>query len=855
MKDTPPKANMHHSHTFASSFWTPDYISGLVVLFDKLDQGVAENNQVLNFITARISLESAYASNLQTAVQENATSRVASAGFNRDEGASLKQGFESFLEETRNQGIQHAHIAANLERLVRGPFSQYAESHRNRISSTRSNLTSMAKDYQKGVGNAYKMQQSYFAKARQLEDNADPSMRKANLSSPLRQSLTASAIDERVEGAKPADATAPGSIELAGVMYTPETFGTLLSSMLYSISRATIRFSILGSYDNVSLGEDIVLWVRKYLSLKSLGDAEKFGQGLVDHGFIRLVGSVGSRFSGTTQSRYQWQPKAIDYSPGAVAVEAQSAAATSSPTSGHFSQNSMSKLTKVSGYISGFLPSGSQEEGKETDMKSHESQILKLQREIADVDQQYKAIVNALDVQRCKLEQSIIEALTFMQQCERDRVKAVKTVLRDFSAAAAKTIEGLNESVSRMALHEQFVDPLKDLDYLIERYKSGYYAPKPVVYDNFFNSTKIQSFGVDLKHSSHVVTSCIDYLTSPLALTSEDDKESQDSTLRGDEDYEVADNQSVASDGSEKTAVGSSRSSPDITLSAKYHGLSDTSKEILASLWAAQQSPLSEIQNLRNQINNGREFDGFEVFSGVPLQVVISTLKEFLLELPDSIVTSTVYDIIKTTYTKSNDSAGVIETPDEVKAQVMQRVDRLVGLITHLPRVNITCLQTLFTHLAEICGLPESEDPDFDGAEPVPSAVQNLARTLAPYILRPRFTTALSMTDKHPAQFVQDMILHRVRIFEGAQARLNQRSQARSERSASVSKANRRSLIEARSKVIAAMSQNSSSASGHRSQSSVSSTPRSPSPIIPPPVMSSGKLLPLTLSPASRKKY
>lgn len=853
VNDTPP--NMHHSNTFASSFWTPDYISGLVVLFDKLDQGVAENNQVLNFITARISLESAYASNLQTAVQENATSRVASAGFNRDEGASLKQGFEAFLEETKNQGIQHAHIAANLERLVRGPFSQYAESHKNRISSTRTNLTNMAKDYQKGVVNANKMQQSYFAKARQLEDNADPSMRKANVSSPLRQSLTASTIDERAEVTKPADTTATGSIELAGIMYTPEKFGTLLSSMLYSISRKTIRFSILGSYDNVSVGEDIVLWVRKYLSIKSLGEAEKFGQGLVDNGFIRLVGSVGSRFSGTTQSRYQWQPKAFEYSPAAAATEAQTASATSSPTSAHFSQNSMSKLTKVSGYISGLLPSNSQEEGKETDMKSHESQILKLQREIADVDQQYKDLVNALDVQRCKLEQSIIEGLTFMQQCERDRVKAVKTVLRDFSAAVAKTIEGLNESISRMALHEEFVDPLKDLDYLIERYKSGYYAPKPVVYDNFFNSTKIQSFGVDLKHSSHVVTSCIDYLTSPLALSGEDDK---DRTLRGDEDFEGADNQSVASDGSEKTAVGSSRSSPDITLSAKYHRLSDTSKEILASLWAAQQSPLSEIQTLRNQINNGKEFDGFEVFTGVPLQVVISTLKEFLLELPDSIVTSTVYDIIKTTYTKSNDSAGVVETPEEVKAQVVQRVDRLVGLITHLPRVNITCLQTIFTHLAEICGLPESQDPDFNGSEPVPAAVQNLARTLAPYILRPRFTTALSMTDKHPAQFVQDMILHRVRIFEETQARLNQRSQQRSERSASVSKANRRSLIEARNKAIVAMSHTSSSSastSGHRSQSSVSSTPRSPSPVIPPPVISSGKLLPLTLSPASRKKY
>ena len=837
--------NLHHSQSFASSFWSPDYLSGISVLFDKLEQGVAENTQVINFITARISLESAYASNLQTSTIETATSRTAAGGFNRDEGASLKQGFESFLEESKNQAVQHAHIAANLERLVRGPFSQYAAAHKTRISTARWTLVNITKEYQKGMAKVAKAQQTYFSKARQLEDFTDPTItsRIATPSSPLRHTLTAS---EQVAESK------PQSIELAGIQYSPEKLATLLSSMVYSVPQETMRLAILGSYDHVSVGEDIVLWVRQYINLKSLGEAEKFGQGLIDNGFLRLVGSVGSRFSGSTNSKYQWLPKALNFSAESANEPKHSiTGATTPPVKGHRSSPSMSKLIRVGGYISGFLPHGD-EAAQEQDPSivlggGRESHINKLQREIADTDQQYKDLVYALDTQRCTMEQAISETLTFMQQCERDRVKAVKTVLRDFASSISKTVETLSESVSRMALHQEFVDPLKDLDYLIERYKTGNYAPKPVVYDNFFNSTKIQSFGVDIKHSAEIVESCIEYLTSPQTLSNEDDK---DETLRVNEDdlskKDDSDQHSESSDSSDKTAVASP-SPTELVLDAKYKGLSENSKTILASLWASQQSPLPEIQALRSKINTGQDFDAFEVFSGVPLQVVISTLKEFLLELPDSIVTSTVYDIIKTTYAKNN---GLTATDGETESKAKttsQRVERLVGLIAHLPRVNLRCLQTLLVHFAEICGLPESEqtakeDNEEDNSD-VPSEVQELAKRIAPYILRPRTTTALTMTDKHPILFVQDLIIHRIKIFDEVEGRLNAASVAKSRTNSAGAEGNRRrSQIEARNRAIAQMAGTSSNGS------SGGGTPRSPSPV----TMGSAKLLPLTLSPVSR---
>lgn len=76
-----------------------------------------------------------------------------------------------------------------------------------------------------------------------------------------------------------------------------------------------------------------------------------------------------------------------------------------------------------------------------------------------------------------------------MQQCERDRLRAVKKVLLDFTAGIGRTLNNLHQSVQRMAFHESLLDPIKDLDYLIERYKTGPFAPKPVVYMGFSNLT------------------------------------------------------------------------------------------------------------------------------------------------------------------------------------------------------------------------------------------------------------------------------------------------------------------------------------------------------------------------------
>ena len=73
---------------FADSFWTPDYTTGLEVLYGKLQQGVTENQQILTITSMRAAAEELYGSKIGDITP--ALDRF-SSGFTKDEGASVRK--------------------------------------------------------------------------------------------------------------------------------------------------------------------------------------------------------------------------------------------------------------------------------------------------------------------------------------------------------------------------------------------------------------------------------------------------------------------------------------------------------------------------------------------------------------------------------------------------------------------------------------------------------------------------------------------------------------------------------------------------------------------------------------------
>lgn len=73
---------------FADSFWSPDYASGLGVLYGKLQQGIAENQQIVTIARMRADAEEQYSNKLAEIAP--AVDRITN-GFTRDDGASVRK--------------------------------------------------------------------------------------------------------------------------------------------------------------------------------------------------------------------------------------------------------------------------------------------------------------------------------------------------------------------------------------------------------------------------------------------------------------------------------------------------------------------------------------------------------------------------------------------------------------------------------------------------------------------------------------------------------------------------------------------------------------------------------------------
>jgi hypothetical protein len=88
------------------------------------------------------------------------------------------------------------------------------------------------------------------------------------------------------------------------------------------------------------------------------------------------------------------------------------------------------------------------------------------------------------------LEEEVIGQLKYMEQCELDRLKAIKAVVLDFSGAISNVIPNLQSTVDHMMLYQETIQPLGDLRYLLENYRTGGFVPKIQAYENYYGSVE-----------------------------------------------------------------------------------------------------------------------------------------------------------------------------------------------------------------------------------------------------------------------------------------------------------------------------------------------------------------------------
>lgn len=383
----------------------------------------------------------------------------------------------------------HKKIASNISELVVIPFGKWCDAHEARVQNSQDDLQARIKAHDKQAEVVRKLRSQYFNKCRQVEDVEEENKlafqgpEKNDVASPKPLATPTIKLPENED---PEEAQ---SLEIGDEMYEPEKVKKALTDMLNTITLGEAKVPILGTYQNVSSGSEIVEYIQKHMGATSVSYAERVGQDLVTHGFLRLIGSVGNTFANSSKMKYQWRPRVFQITGipekkkplDRITSGGSTLDGTESPTIG-----------SVGDMLSGWNPLNNP--------YPNETPVEKLRRESAESDERYKVGVRRLDLLRCNLEEAMIDHLKFMERCELDRLKAIKAVILDFSGAISNVIPSLQSTVDNMMLYQETVQPLGDLRYLLENYRTGAFVPHVQVYDNYYNT-------VDGKHRQ----SCLSY--------------------------------------------------------------------------------------------------------------------------------------------------------------------------------------------------------------------------------------------------------------------------------------------------------------------------------------------------------
>lgn len=368
----------------------------------------------------------------------------------------------------------HTKIASNIRELVVSPFRRWCSQHEARIQNSHDDLQTRIKEHAKQVEVVKKLRSTYFNKCRVVEDLEEEN--KLAFQAPQTSSPQSKTTPRIVLPEKEEEEEEP--IEIGDRVYPPEEVKKLLLHMLENIKVREVKVPIMGTYQNTSTGADIVEYTQKYMNATSLTYAEAIGQDLVENGFLRLVGNMGNTFANSSKMNYQWRTKVFQIT-GIPEKKKPLMRVTSAASS---EDGNESPISAVSEMIAGWNPLNNP--------YPNETPTDKLHREAREADDRYKAGVCKLDQIRCKLEEEIVANLRFMERCELDRLKAIKSVVLDFSGAISNVIPNLQSTVDHMMLYQETIQPLGDLRYLLENYRTGGFVPRVQAYENYYGSVE-----------------------------------------------------------------------------------------------------------------------------------------------------------------------------------------------------------------------------------------------------------------------------------------------------------------------------------------------------------------------------
>ncbi|CAB4252490.1 similar to Saccharomyces cerevisiae YFL047W RGD2 GTPase-activating protein (RhoGAP) for Cdc42p and Rho5p [Maudiozyma barnettii] len=751
--------------SFADSFWSDDMTSGLQVLFYKLYNGCNQCDAFIQLFASRMQYEVAYGRQLcgvQTGIDKEPEDHLETTA-----GIALHH----ILKEMQNEGDEHLNIASNIESLVLQPFSQWCLDHKGRIKYSEKTLMDNVKNLTKSKSYVSKLEREYFNKCKKLED-----FKRINFMNDDELTKAMKSLDLQKQHELYLENEKENQLfgKLGDIEFDCRTLRETMTALLKDLPHAEYRLPLINyPLTNTNTGYEITHFILEIMSFKDTDQAERFGQDLLDFGFLKYVNGVGNTFVNSKKFQYQWKDYAYKFAK-LPNTGSESDTNNNSQTPENLQENISRNFSNLTRYFSGDSISGNTTavlsnnttdsvddsfDAKELSItssvtesnnnskkestpvsdttggsKMKESKVGLEPPNITDIEKTLHGLIkdveatnllyfkecNKMDTLRCSVEELMIDHLSFIEKCELDRTKAIKKATIDFCSTISNKIAQMKVHIEKMIDAEGLIDPTGDLLGLISKYNTGLFQPKVITYNNYYNPGIYQNFGIDLE------TRCrLDKRVVPLIVT--------------------------------------------VILSYMDMMYPDMENDkIRVSIWT-QPVKLSLTHQLRNLLNK-TQFKSDEDIMKILKEgnyepsTIASVLKIYLLELPEPLITTELAEILGVLYNEYPQSNDDKEENNEEK-----RITGIFTALASLPKPHIATLDAISTHFYRLIKILRMANADNTSEEKskevdmlVSTFITDVSKEFANCILH-----AKKFEDNELGyKIFYDLLTHKKRIFK-----------------------------------------------------------------------------------------
>ncbi|CCM00260.1 uncharacterized protein FIBRA_02290 [Fibroporia radiculosa] len=492
-------------------------------------------------------------------------------------------------------------------------------------------------------------------------------------------------------------------IILAGVAFTPMQLSNLLKRAKGELPLRSVRFPLLGEYQECFSGEEFATWLKEKVKEyeENLDRAAFAARELTEkHDLLRRIGQLGNDYENAADAYYQFRPKAFTLD--AVSTKPDPVASPIQKNLSPLAENVAKTTNTFASLVTKALNANGQAE------PAH----IRARRDAEVADREYRVAVRKLDRQRLALEERVEETLKMLQRWELDRLRAVKTVLRQYHVVVSKLSKAYDPSVQRSETLIDSYHPEADLKIFIERHRTGPFRPEPQVYESVTHDESDVVFGIDLRR----------WADSGMWHHSDTEEKKDDIPpvltmllVAVDEAY------------------------------AKLPTDADRRKTWIYDV------PLASVHHLRESLNAIPPEQSLpnDIFAKYDAPVLAGAVKLWALELDPPIGMYEGWDEMRRLYPTVGSSAkGEEARSEELHIQDVQ------AALQKLPRVHLLVLDAIVKHLKRMIASTAGAESE----ETSEVYITKLALSMGRIILRPKQENEFSIQDRHPTLLFIDLL-------------------------------------------------------------------------------------------------